>query len=1277
MRSPSPSHLVSFTRSGQKSTLLACALFLLGLATLWAISADKWNETSTPLRAAVHPEDGRAAVKESAGTRDLVLPAGKAHSPVSSGEDRDQVDGLAQASGGYQHFATWPLPIASFVPEDVAINNNGYVALCDSYNHRVLYYDALGTMLGQSALPRPPGHSEERCRLTVDANGEDFLLVWSYSGRRIGHAAEDYLELRNQLGELLGGPTIVVDRKDIPVQGRFVDVLHDITLRRDGTLLSMHRDGVFLIDTAAFTETDYIQNTLSDRRPESIAEWRETAWSTSENHEPGGKAQGVFIYSRADDSLVLQLQNDMVIFDIEAGIDRELMMLVAPHDPQNPSPFHPFIRTFDESGAELQSISNSALGGIRFQSDRVEHHRLDRSPDGQHFAITASHERFSIRSHTRDGALRWEVKSLLGPKGFGSSWRGGWISPRVSQFPLPLDLDAKGRLLVLDTRLDSAPLLEFDATGKPRTFYSGDPAHKSSDLAFSSSDEVLLAKPEGPFALVDASGASNDLSFACDCPYGGRLAAVNSDLDGSLAAVYAARPHANEILVGDAALNQVLGRFKLPDADGMWPGDISALASGDLFVADAATREIQRFAPDGQSKVAWLMAGGQAHPWRVDTARLSDGRDMVVALSDEGHVELFESLPDGVRYITRFAIKDLLSNTGYIDDIAIGPDAKIYVSDLNQEAVHVFDPLNGLPEPDPVPTPTPEPGLGDCEIVHDKQAGPAQVLIGQRAEVTLSLRADCPEGSDRLGGDIVIVLDRDPLAETSLPITQALRSELELQAGFVERFVGSLDYRQHRVALVSVDVLGIISTSLKAAPFDSLDVLRELESEADFPVASVSSDKPLLAAEAILDAEGRPNALPLIVYIGSGRPSAQAANALPSQAFQAAIREGQRLLGRGIEIFAFQPEFIGNALGGSDNGEKGLLEIVSNPDRMRRLRDQPIAQELAGRASTEIQDLAGGSLAGSLSIYDEMSSEVTLVPGSAFPPAAEGPTWLIWRRSLLPASGLTLTYEVTPTQLGLIPTNRFAHAEYTDPDGRRREKIFPVPEIEVVTPSPTPTLTPSPAPPASSTPIPVDLFLPLLHRNHCHAPEITGLDIVLLIDASTSMNELAQDGRPKIAHAADAASTFAALLDGRRDRLALVEFNGAVRRLRDLRAPDSDVDQALAQISLIAGTRMAAGLDEARAIFRGAGSHPGRVKVAILLTDGRPTGEPREISIVSASDARSEGIEIRAIGLGDAANLDLELLASLTADPAKVSITSDAAELERILGGLAVELPCR
>ena len=137
---------------------------------------------------------------------------------------------------------------------------------------------------------------------------------------------------------------------------------------------------------------------------------------------------------------------------------------------------------------------------------------------------------------------------------------------------------------------------------------------ESSDFAFSNIDEIILAKPDGPFALIDATGISRDLAFGCDCPHGGRLAAVNSDMDQSLGAVFASRPRRSEILVADKDIDQEIGRFALQDAGGMWPGDLSAVAAGDLYVADAATREIQRFSPDGQSNVAWLMAGGQASP---------------------------------------------------------------------------------------------------------------------------------------------------------------------------------------------------------------------------------------------------------------------------------------------------------------------------------------------------------------------------------------------------------------------------------------------------------------------------------------------------------------------------------------------------------------------------------------------------------------------------------------------------------------------------------------
>jgi hypothetical protein len=70
-----------------------------------------------------------------------------------------------------------------------------------------------------------------------------------------------------------------------------------------------------------------------------------------------------------------------------------------------------------------------------------------------------------------------------------------------------------------------------------------------------------------------------------------------------------------------------------------------------------------------------------------------------------------------------------------------------------------------------------------------------------------------------------------------------------------------------------------------------------------------------------------------------------------------------------------------------------------------------------------------------------------------------------------------------------------------------------------VTPSPTPTLTPSPTP--TATPVPLPVFLPVGLRDRCDPKPI---DVVLILDASTSMLHETRGGRPKMEAAREAAS---------------------------------------------------------------------------------------------------------------------------------------------------------
>ena len=483
MRSPSrpfpPTRVtraMSTTRGGP-STLFACILLLLSLGSLWAISADA-DRTPNLIHAAMHPGDQSDAQQELP-----ELPAGDHSAPdPARAPASNRPSSLNQTSGGYEHFATWPLPVASFIPEDVAINNNGYVALCDQHNHRVLYYDSMGVMVNQSLPSSQRRRSRQgslKCRVDVDTSGANFLVIWGNDSAvsELGYSAEDRLETREQTGKLVYGPTVVVDRDDLNIHDRIKDRFEDIAVRRDGTLLSLHREGVFFIDTKTMTETGFVERVYREHRPKVIGEWKTSAWMTAENRSPGGQPQGSLNLVDSDGTRVArQPRNKRLFFDLDSSLDREIMIYTASATSDRWSTVYPQVDIYDPQGSLLRSIKNEQLGGFSLQSKQFVHHRLARSPKGDKLALTASHGRFSVRSHTSDGELLWEVKSLLSPSSHPSRSDGFRFGSRVSEFPLPLDVDSTGRLLVLDTRLDKAPLLELDTGGKARIVHAGDPA---------------------------------------------------------------------------------------------------------------------------------------------------------------------------------------------------------------------------------------------------------------------------------------------------------------------------------------------------------------------------------------------------------------------------------------------------------------------------------------------------------------------------------------------------------------------------------------------------------------------------------------------------------------------------------------------------------------------------------------------------------------------------------------------------------------------------------
>jgi len=284
----------------------------------------------------------------------------------------------------------------------------------------------------------------------------------------------------------------------------------------------------------------------------------------------------------------------------------------------------------------------------------------------------------------------------------------------------------------------------------------------------------------------------------------------------------------------------------------------------------------------------------------------------------------------------------------------------------------------------------------------------------------------------------------------------------------------------------------------------------------------------------------------------------------------------------------------------------------------------------------------------------------------------------------------TATYQVRPQQIGMWRTSDIATLEFVDGLGNPGQLVFPAPLVEVWSPTPvaTPTvlatLPPTTTPTASSIPPtvtviapPSSIFLPLALFERCDPTE-QRIDVVMVIDASSSMNERTRAGRPKIDAALDAAREFLDLLqfDGAAgDQAAIVAFNSDARLLAPLTSDRSVLDAALLQIALAQQTRLDRAVAVGAAVLEDASRRrPANQPILILLTDGRANPVPVEVAVVEAERAKATGVGIFTIGLGD--DLDADALSRMSSRPQDFLRAPDAEDLADIYRTIARSIPC-
>jgi len=328
-----------------------------------------------------------------------------------------------------------------------------------------------------------------------------------------------------------------------------------------------------------------------------------------------------------------------------------------------------------------------------------------------------------------------------------------------------------------------------------------------------------------------------------------------------------------------------------------------------------------------------------------------------------------------------------------------------------------------------------------------------------------------------------------------------------------------------------------------------------------------------------------------------------------------------------------------------------------------------------------------------LRVADGVPDGLTYVADSASPPpllADVASGRLRWHFSAPISDVITLTYRVQPQR---VMTTAFDAGTVVLTDTSGAASLLPMPSAVLTvtelcdrpaTPTPTSTATPAPTatPPPTATATrarptatlaPQPVYLPLaLNEAPCY--EQQRVDVVLVLDASTSMGMATAEGRPKIDVAVEAARRFVDELRlGEGDRAAVVAFNADAQLLAGLTADRRVLDAALGGIELASQTCLVCGVQVAAEELL-AQREAGRALVLVLLTDGQSNPRPASEAVDAAAAAKAAGVTVFTIGLG--AELDEDALRAIASRPEYNYRAPDAADLEAIYRRIAVTIPC-
>jgi len=662
--------------------------------------------------------------------------------------------------------------------------------------------------------------------------------------------------------------------------------------------------------------------------------------------------------------------------------------------------------------------------------------------------------------------------------------------------------------------------------------------------------------------------------------------------------------------------------------------DLDVGSDGRVYVLDTLNDRVEIKDIEGNTLAtvrppqdAWRVAGGP-------------GGDVFVLTT---HAEVVRVAPDGTerarfKGLPREGLPDLA-----VVDLEVDGDGWVYVLDGLERRVTVFAPEGRDDRVD----------VGAaCSFAGDKWAVPTDLDLGEETTLELLLAGTC--GYVEEPADIVV-------AVAIYPRSPGRRPDPTMQNLRVARqIVSAIDFTRHRMGILVYSSVG----NVEVAVTDRLPQL----------IRSITSVKPAsqgagndyvalrMARDLFAGSGARKKVLILLApFNNDSDPAWDAADDLAAS---------------GVTIVTV-----------NDGGASPYVtsELMSGV---------PVAPFGAGTARPALRWLfrrqRPPSLVATGILTDRLPANMAYVPGSAQPPA----TWdaaartLAWDLAGWPeGAAFRASVRVRPLAVGEWPTNAEAAASLVDGWGRPARVDLPVPRVRVYgeapptatlrptrTPTPTPTrlTTATASPTATREPVPV--YLPLALRPLPCTPATRRVEVALVLDTSGSMSERTSPGGPtKLEAAHSAARAFLEQLLPAQDRAALIQFNETVEVLAPL-GPPAEAALALARLSQAPGTRLDLALDAVAVELDRSRRRPGSDAVAILLTDGEPTGTTAADVRAAAARLRASGVLVFTIGLGTA--VDGALLADVASRPAWYFQAPDTDDLARIYAQIAYEIPC-